>query len=164
MEMVSTSNGLSIEIGITEVQREAIADGLMRLLADSYALYLKTHNFHWNVTGPMFATLHGLFEEQYNELAPAIDEIAERIRALGFFAPGSFKQFADLSTIEDETEVPDAQEMIRQLARGQEAVVRTARSIFPVATNASDESTVDLLTQRMQLHEKNAWMLRSLLA
>lgn len=157
-------NGIAIDIGIPETDRRVIAEGLMRLLADSYALYLKTHNFHWNVTGPMFATLHTLFEEHYTELAVAIDEIAERIRALGFPAPGSFRQFAELTSIQEETESPTAEEMVRQLTRGQEAVVRTARNVFPTASDANDESTVDLLTQRMQVHEKNAWMLRSLLA
>ncbi len=155
---------VSIDIGIPEAKRKAIADGLGRLLADSYLLYLKTHNFHWNVTGPMFATLHTMFEEQYTELAAAIDEIAERIRALGFPAPGSFQQFAELSAIEEETGQPNAEEMVAQLVFGQEAVVRTARSVLPLAGDADDESTVDLLTSRMLVHEKNAWMLRSLLA
>ena len=152
-----------IDIGISKTQRKAIADGLSRLLADEYTLYLKTHNFHWNVTGPMFNTLHLLFETQYNELALAVDLVAERIRALGFPSPGSYRQFAALSTIDEETGVPDARGMIRQLVEGQEAVVRTARSIFPLADEAHDEPTADLLTQRMQVHEKNAWMLRSLL-
>ncbi|HXG28539.1 MAG TPA: Dps family protein [Nevskiales bacterium] len=152
-----------IDIGIPKAQRKAIADGLARLLADEYTLYLKTHNFHWNVTGPMFNTLHLMFEAQYNELALAVDLVAERIRALGFPAPGSYRQFAALSTIEEETGVPDAKEMIRQLVEGQEAVVRTARDVFPLADEAHDEPTADLLTQRMQVHEKNAWMLRSLL-
>ncbi len=155
---------IPIDIGIPEHQRQTIADGLARLLADTYTLYLKTHNFHWNVTGPMFATLHTLFEEHYTELAVAIDEIAERIRALGFPSPGSFQQFAELSSVEEETGFPDAEAMIRQLVQGQEAVVRTARSVLPLAGEANDEPTVDLLTQRMQIHEKNAWMLRSLLA
>ena len=155
---------MPIDIGIDESKRQGIAEGLSRLLADTYTLYLKTHNFHWNVTGPMFATLHALFEEHYTEFATAIDEIAERIRALGFPAPGSFQQFTGLSSIAEETGLPDAQEMIRQLVQGQEAVVRTARSVLPVAGDADDEPTVDLLTQRMQIHEKNAWMLRSLLA
>ncbi|MEM9533410.1 MAG: Dps family protein [Pseudomonadota bacterium] len=155
---------MSINIGINETDREKIADGLSRLLADSYTLYLKTHNFHWNVTGPMFATLHTLFEQHYTELATAVDEIAERIRALGVAAPGSYKQFAELSSIEEETSVPSAEAMIQQLVEGQEAVVRTARSIFPLADDANDEPTADLLTQRMNIHEKNAWMLRSLLA
>jgi len=153
-----------IDIGIDETAREQIGAGLSRLLADTYTLYLKTHNFHWNVTGPMFNTLHLMFEAQYNELALAVDLIAERIRALGFPAPGSYRQYAELSSIPEESGVPAAEEMIRQLVQGQEAVVRTARSIFPVVDAAHDESTADLLTQRMQLHEKTAWMLRSLLA
>ncbi len=152
-----------IDIGISREQREAIAGGLSRLLADSYTLYLKTHNFHWNVTGPMFTTLHTLFEQHYTELATAVDEIAERIRALGVNAPGSYQQFAKLSSIEEETGTPSAEEMIEQLVTGQETVVRTARSIFPVVSEAADEPSADLLTQRMQIHEKNAWMLRSLL-
>ncbi|MEO0460641.1 MAG: Dps family protein [Myxococcota bacterium] len=154
---------MDIDIGINANDREKIASGLARLLADSYTLYLKTHNFHWNVTGPMFNTLHTMFEEQYTELAGAVDEIAERIRALGIASPGSYKQFAELTKIEEETGTPDAQEMIRQLVIGQETVVRTAREVFPVAEGANDEPTADLLTQRMQLHEKNAWMLRSML-
>lgn len=162
--MTTTTMQPPIDIGINKSNREDIAEGLSHLLADSYTLYLKTHNFHWNVTGPMFATLHTLFEEQYTELAAAIDVIAERIRALGVYAPGSFKQFADLSSIDEETGNPDAEEMIRQLVEGQEAVVRTARKVLPIAGDVDDEPTVDLLTQRMQIHEKNAWMLRSLLA
>lgn len=154
---------MQIDIGISEEQRSAIADGLSRLLADSYTLYLKTHNFHWNVTGPMFSTLHTLFEQQYTELALAVDEIAERIRALGHKAPGSYQAFSQLSSIEEETGSPNATEMIRQLVSGQEAVAKTARSVFPTVEAASDEPSADLLTQRMQVHEKNAWMLRSLL-
>ena len=154
---------MQIDIGISEDQRKQIAEGLSRLLADSYTLYLKTHNFHWNVTGPMFSTLHTLFEQHYTELATAVDEIAERIRALGVAAPGSYRQFGELSSIPEETGVPGAEEMIRQLVQGQEAVVRTARSIFPIVESANDEPSADLLTQRMQIHEKNAWMLRSLL-
>ena len=154
---------MQIDIGISEDHRQQIAEGLSRLLADSYTLYLKTHNFHWNVTGPMFSTLHTLFEQHYTELATAVDEIAERIRALGVAAPGSYRQFGELSSIPEETGVPGAEEMIRQLVQGQEAVVRTARSIFPVVESANDEPSADLLTQRMQIHEKNAWMLRSLL-
>jgi len=154
---------MKIDIGIPDQQREEIALGLSRLLADSYTLYLKTHNFHWNVTGPMFTTLHTLFEQHYTELAMAVDVIAERIRALGVAAPGSYKQFAELSSIEEETGTPTAEEMIRQLVKGQEAVVKTARAVFPVVEKANDEPTADLLTQRMQVHEKNAWMLRSLL-
>ena len=140
-----------------------IASAASRLLADSYTLYLKTHNFHWNVTGPMFNTLHLMFEQQYNELALAVDAIAERIRALGYPAPGSYKAYAGLSSIEEADDVPAAEEMIAQLVKGQEAVVRTARSIFPKVERANDEPTADLLTQRMQVHEKTAWMLRSML-
>jgi starvation-inducible DNA-binding protein len=154
---------MSIDIGIPAESRRKIAAGLSRLLADSYTLYLKTHNYHWNVTGPLFNTLHLMFEQQYTELATAVDEIAERIRALGHPAPGSYKAFASLTAIEEEAGVPAAEEMIRQLVIGQEAVVRTAREVFPLAEQANDQPTADLLTQRMQLHEKNAWMLRSML-
>jgi starvation-inducible DNA-binding protein len=154
---------LPIEIGIEAKDRKMIAEGLAKLLADSYTLYLKTHNFHWNVTGPMFNTLHLMFEQQYTELAQAVDLIAERIRALGHPAPGSYVQFARLSSVKEETGVPHAEEMIRQLVEGQETVARTARQAFPIAEDAGDQATLDLLTQRMQVHEKNAWMLRSLL-
>jgi len=154
---------MAIDIGIKDKDRKAIAEGLGKLLADSYTLYLKTHNYHWNVTGPMFNTLHLMFEAQYTELALAVDLIAERIRALGYPAPGSYKAYAKLTDIEEETGVPSAEDMIRRLVAGQETVVRTARKLFPVVDTASDEATADLLTQRMQLHEKNAWMLRSLL-
>ena len=152
-----------IDIGIDRADRRKIADGLSGFLADSFTLYLKTHNFHWNVTGPMFRTLHLMFEEQYNELALAVDSIAERIRALGFPAPGAYSIYARLSSIKEEEGVPSAEEMIRQLVAGQEAVTRTARGIFPLLDKVSDEPTADLLTQRMQVHEKTAWMLRSLL-
>ena len=152
-----------IDIGIPDKTRKQIADGLSRLLADTYTLYLKTHNFHWNVTGPMFNTLHLMFETQYNELALAVDLIAERIRALGHPAPGSYSAYAKLSSIAEAEGVPDATEMIRQLVQGQEAVARTARSVFPLVDDANDQPSADLLTQRMQVHEKNAWMLRSLL-
>ncbi|MGB7219873.1 MAG: Dps family protein [Vicinamibacterales bacterium] len=155
--------GPAVEIGIKAVHRKANADGLSRLLADTYTLYLKTHNFHWNVTGPMFQTLHVMFEQQYTELALAVDLVAERIRALGHEAPGSYAQFLKLTSIPEETGVPSAEEMIQQLVAGQEAVVRTARKIFPAAERAGDQVTLDLLTQRMQVHEKTAWMLRSLL-
>lgn len=154
---------IKIDIGISEDKRLKIAEGLSCLLADTYTLYLKTHNFHWNVTGPMFSTLHTLFETHYIELADAVDVIAERIRALGVNAPGSYKKYAELSSISEELGYPDANSMIKQLVEGQEAIVRTARSIFPVVDEAHDEPTADLLTQRMQIHEKNAWMLRSLL-
>lgn len=154
---------MDINIGITEHDRADIAHGLARLLADSYTLYLKTHNYHWNVTGAQFQTLHTLFETHYTELALAVDQIAERIRALGHRAPGSYREYAELSSIAEDTDEPSATEMIRRLVEGQEAVVRTARSVFPVVDQAHDEPTADLLTQRMQVHEKNAWMLRSLL-
>jgi starvation-inducible DNA-binding protein len=154
---------MDVNIGIDTKEREKIANGLSRLLADTYTLYLKTHNFHWNVTGPMFSTLHLMFETQYNELALAVDLIAERIRALGVPAPGSYREFAKLTCIPESEGPLEATEMIRQLVEGQEAVVRTARSVFPDADAAHDEPTADLLTQRMQVHEKNAWMLRSLL-
>ena len=155
---------MSIDIGIETKDRKAIADGLSRLLADSYTLYLKTHNFHWNVEGPMFNTLHLMFEQQYTELALAVDLIAERIRALGHPAPGTYGAFIKLSSIKEDQGQPKAEDMIQLLVDGQEAVVRTARKIFPVVDKAGDEPTADLLTQRMQVHEKNAWMLRSLLA
>jgi starvation-inducible DNA-binding protein len=155
---------MKIEIGINEQDREAIASGLSKLLADSYTLYLKTHNYHWNATGPQFNTLHTMFEAQYTELAAAVDEIAERIRALGIRAPGSYKEFADLTSIDEAIGEESAEEMIRQLVMGQESVVRTARAALPAADNANDEPSADLLTQRMQIHEKNDWMLRSMLA
>ncbi|MGA8203419.1 MAG: Dps family protein [Woeseiaceae bacterium] len=155
---------MELNIGIDRKQREEIASGLSKLLADSYSLYLKTHNYHWNVTGPQFNTLHTMFEGQYTELAAAVDEIAERIRTLGIKAPGSYSDFAKLTSIDEGSGEESAEEMIRQLVIGQETVVRTAREAFPAAQLANDEPTADLLTQRMQLHEKNAWMLRSLLA
>jgi len=154
---------MEINIGIEEQDRREIVGGLSRLLADTYSLYLKTHNFHWNVTGPMFQTLHLMFETQYTELAMAVDLIAERIRALGSPAPGTYTEFARLSSVKEPQGVPNAQEMIRQLVQDQETVVRTARSIFAPVDKAGDEPTADLLTQRMQVHEKTAWMLRSLL-
>lgn len=153
----------AIDIGIPEQARAEIAEGLSRLLADTYSLYLKTHNYHWNVTGPMFNTLHLMFEQQYNELWMAVDLIAERIRSLGEFAPGSYTAFAELSTIPEATGVPSAEEMLADLVSGHEAVTRTARSVFPVADAANDESTADVITQRLQIHEKTAWMLRSML-
>jgi len=155
---------MKINIGIDEANRTKIADGLSRVLADTYTLYLKTHYFHWNVTGAMFQTLHLMFEQQYNELALAVDLIAERIRALNVPAPGSYAAFSKLTSIAEETGVPKAEDMIGQLVEGQEAVIRVARSVFPTAEKAGDQVTVDLLTQRMQIHEKTAWMLRSLLA
>ena len=152
-----------INTGINETDRTEIAAGLSRLLADSYTLYLQTHNFHWNVTGPMFQTLHLMFEQHYTELALAVDIIAERIRALGMHAPGTYAEFVRLSSIQEVSGVPKAGDMIRLLVNGHEAVVRTARSILPLVDKAADEASIDLLTQRMQLHEKTAWMLRSLL-
>lgn len=154
---------VKMDIGISEKDRQEIVKGLNRLLADSYTLYLMTHNFHWNVKGPMFNTLHLMFEGQYTELALAVDLIAERIRALGFPAPGTYSEFAALSTIKEVKGQPKATDMIKHLVAGQEAVARTARSIFPAVEKASDEPTADLLTQRMQIHEKTGWMLRSLL-
>jgi starvation-inducible DNA-binding protein len=152
-----------VDIGISSDDRALIADGLARLLADTYTLYLKTHNYHWNVVGPMFNTLHLMFEEEYNELALAVDEIAERIRALGAPAPGSYREFTELSSIPEDTDRPDALGMVRRLVAGHEAVARTARGVVPQVAQAGDEPTADLLTQRMQVHEKTAWMLRSLL-
>jgi starvation-inducible DNA-binding protein len=154
---------MDIDIGIEETKRREIAAGLARVLADSYTLYLKTHNFHWNVTGPMFQTLHLMFETHYNELALAVDLIAERIRALGVAAPGTYKQFAELSAIKEDEGVPKAEDMIRLLVEGHETTARTSRKVFEIAEAANDQPTCDLLTQRMQVHEKTAWMLRSLL-
>jgi starvation-inducible DNA-binding protein len=158
------ATGAAINIGISDKDRAAIAGGLSRLLADTYTLYLTTHNFHWNVTGPMFNTLHAMFMAQYTELWGAVDPIAERIRSLGHPAPGSYAQFGELASIKDApTTPPKAMEMVRILVEGHEAVARTARSIFPLADTASDEPTADLLTQRLTVHEQTAWMLRSLL-
>jgi len=153
----------TLNLGIAETDRAEIVAGLSRLLADTYTLYLKTHNFHWNVTGPMFNTLHLMFETQYTELALAVDLIAERIRSLGFPAPATYAAFLELSSIAETPGVPKANDMIQLLVEGQESVVRTARSIFPLVDRVNDEPTADLLTQRMQVHEKTAWMLRSLL-
>jgi starvation-inducible DNA-binding protein len=154
----------AINIGIGEADRGAIAQGLSRLLADTYTLYLTTHNFHWNVTGPMFSTLHAMFMEQYTQLWAAIDPIAERIRALGHFAPGSYAAFGKLTVMPDvPAEPPRAMEMVRILVQGHETVARTARELVPTADQAGDEPTLDLLTQRLDFHEKTAWMLRSLL-
>ncbi len=152
-----------IDIGIADRDREKIAQGLARVLADTFALYLKTHNFHWNVEGPMFNTLHLMFMEQYTELWNALDPLAERIRALGYPAPGSFKAYAKLASIEETDGVPEAMQMVRLLVKGHETVARTVRDVFAVAEKGGDEATVDLLTQRLQVHEKTAWMLRSLL-
>jgi starvation-inducible DNA-binding protein len=152
-----------IDIGIPAEDRHQVAGGLCHLLADTYTLYLKTHNFHWNVAGPMFNALHLMFEQQYTELALAVDVVAERIRALGEPAPGSYVQFGRLTAVREETRVPAALEMVAQLVEGHETVVRTARGLWPVAERCDDQVTLDLLTQRMQVHEKAAWMLRSLL-
>ncbi len=152
-----------INIGISENDRKSIASELSKLLADSYTLYLKTHNFHWNVTGPMFQTLHLMFEQQYTELSTAVDLIAERIRALGVYAPATYREFSKLTSIKESDGVPNSREMIQQLVDAHEAVIRTARAAFAAVEKASDEASADLLTQRMQLHEKTAWMLRSLL-
>ena len=154
---------MEINTGIPDAQRAAIVQGLSRLLADTYVVYLKTHSFHWNVEGPMFQTLHQMFMEQYTETWNAIDLIAERIRSLGEYAPGTYKEYARLASIQETDGVPKAEAMVRLLIEGQEAIVRTAREVLPIADEASDEPTLDLLTQRMQVHEKNAWMLRSLL-
>jgi starvation-inducible DNA-binding protein len=152
-----------IDIGISAKDRQAIAQGLSNLLADSYTLYLMTHNFHWNVTGPMFNSLHAMFMQQYTEQWDALDLIAERIRALGFPAPGTYKEFADLTSIDEIEGTPKAMDMVRHLMAAQEATARTARSLFPVVDQANDQPTLDLLTQRLDVHEKTAWMLRSLL-
>ncbi len=155
---------MKVNIGIPETERQAIIRGLATLLADTYTLYLKTHNFHWNVTGPMFSTLHQTFEVHYTELAVAIDDIAERIRALGGRAPGSYAEFAELTSVpEAQPGKTEALDMVAQLVADHETVVRTARSVFPAAEAGSDEASADLLTQRLQIHEKTAWMLRSLL-
>mgnify|MGYP001593592108 CR=1 FL=1 len=152
-----------IDIGIPEKKREKIAEGLSRLLADSFTLYMMTHNFHWNVTGPMFNTLHAMFMEQYTEQWTALDEIAERIRALGIPAPGTFEEFSKLASIKEVNGVPKAMDMVRHLVAAQEATARTAREVFPLTEDANDQPTADLLTQRLNVHEKTAWMLRSLL-
>jgi len=155
---------IAVNIGINAKDRATIADGLARLLADTYTLYLTTHNFHWNVTGPMFNTLHAMFMEQYTELWNAVDPIAERIRALGHWAPGSYAAFGALSSLRDAPKKPPkAVEMIRTLVAGHESVARTARDVYEAASRANDQPTADLLTQRLDVHEKTAWMLRSLL-
>jgi len=154
---------MPIDTGISAKDRAAIAGGLSRLLADTYVLYLKTHSFHWNVEGPMFQTLHQMFMDQYTETWNAIDPIAERIRSLGEYAPGTYREYARLARIKETEGVPRAEEMVKLLIEGQEAVVRTAREALSVADEANDQPTLDLLTQRLQVHEKNAWMLRSLL-
>lgn len=155
---------MKIDIALTEQDRKNIAGGLNKLLADTYILYLKTQNFHWNVTGPHFPSLHAMFEGQYQDLAAAADTLAERIRALGFPAPGSFKQFAQLASIKEAPEQPPkAEEMIQQLLTDQESIIRTARAIYPYTDDVKDEATADLITDRLTVHEKNAWMLRSCL-
>lgn len=164
MSETQTPGAAGIDIGIPSETRKEIANGLSRVLADTYTLYLKTHNYHWNVTGPLFNTLHLMFETQYNELWLAVDLIAERIRSLGEFAPGSYSQFGGLTAIAEADGVPSAEEMIADLVKGHETVARTAREIFPTVDAANDEPTADLLTQRLQAHEKTAWMLRSMLA
>ena len=161
--VIAPATSVAIDIGISGKDREKIAKGVSHLLADTYTLYLQTHNFHWNVEGPMFNTLHLMFMTQYTELWNALDLIAERIRSLGYPAPGTNSELGKLTTVEEVPGVPDAMEMVRILVKGHEAVARTARGVFPAAEKASDESTADLLTQRLQIHEKTAWMLRSLL-
>ena len=153
---------MSIDIGITNEDRTNIAGGLKRLLADSYTLYLQTHNFHWNVTGPQFRELHLMFEEHYTELATAVDEIAERIRTLDVFAPGTYKAFAELSSISEVEDIPTAGDMVSILTRNHEQVVKTCRSVLKIAQDADDESTAALVSDRMRVHEKTAWMLRAL--
>jgi starvation-inducible DNA-binding protein len=155
---------MRIDIGIDEPSRNAIVEGLERVLADTYTLYLKTHNFHWNVTGPQFNDLHMMFMNQYTELWGAVDLVAERIRALGSYAPGSYKDFARLTRIEEADGVPAAKDMLRQLVEGHETVIRTAREVLVPADKANDQASIDLLTARLTIHEKTAWMLRSLLA
>lgn len=159
-----TSSNLDINIGISEKHRKLVCRGLSKLLADSYLLYLKTQNYHWNVTGKMFQPLHTLFEEHYREMAESIDEIAERIRALGEYAPGSFSSFSKFSSIKEESSIPTAEEMIQNLVQGNEAVVSTAREMISTTEDAEDDVTADLLVERMQVHEKNAWMLRSMIS
>jgi starvation-inducible DNA-binding protein len=163
MKMAKQSKKLSMDIGISEADRKKITEGLSALLADSYTLYLMTHNFHWNVTGPQFNSLHNMFMAQYTEQWNALDIIAERIRALGFPAPGTYKEFVKLASIKEVEGVPKANDMIRHLVAAQEATARTARKLFPVVDEANDQPTADVLTQRIDIHEKTAWMLRSLL-
>lgn len=160
---VKASKGIMIDIGISEKDRAAVAAELSKMLADSYTLYLTTHNFHWNVTGPLFNTLHQMFMTQYTEEWQALDSIAERIRALGHYAPGTYREYAQLSSIKEPTSVPNAEEMVLILVKDNEAVAKTARAALKRADAADDQPTVDLLTQRLDIHEKNAWMLRSLL-
>lgn len=152
---------MEVDIGITEEHRKQIAEGLSRLLADSYYLYLKTQNYHWNVTGQLFQSLHEMFQQHYENIAEANDVIAERIRTLGYYSPGTFREFSKLTSIEEDTDVPEAMEMVRNLVHAHEAVIKTARSILPVCDDADDEATIDLLTERLDFHSKTAWMLRS---
>jgi starvation-inducible DNA-binding protein len=159
----ATAKAISIDIGISDKDRATVAEELSKMLADSFTLYLMTHNFHWNVTGPLFNTLHNMFMTQYTEQWQALDAIAERIRALGHYAPGTYAEYARLSSIAEPTSIPQADEMIKLLVKGNEAVAKTARSAFKKAEAANDQPTSDLLTQRLDIHEKNAWMLRSLL-
>lgn len=154
-------NDMEVNIGISQENRKKIADGLSRVLADSYMVYLKTHNYHWNVTGELFHSLHEQFEMQYTELAEAIDEIAERIRALGYRAPGSFREYQELTSIKEDTDQPKALEMVNRLAIDNEIILRTAREVLPACEAAGDEATLDLLTHRLKVHSKTAWMLRS---
>ncbi len=162
--MPEKTKGVPVDIGIGEAERREIAEGLARVVADTFTLYLMTHNFHWNVTGPLFPQLHALFEEQYTELWKATDELAERVRALGFPVPATLGQFTRLTSIPQKDEMPAAEEMIRLLAQGHQAVIRTIRSVFAAPERSSDQATVDLLTERLGSHEKAAWMLRSTLA
>jgi starvation-inducible DNA-binding protein len=162
-EIRSKRSEQPVEIGIDAAHRRSLAEGLSHVLADTYTLLVKTHSFHWNVTGPQFRALHSLFEEQYAELQEAVDEIAERIRALGHLAPGSFGRFAELTSIDEENGAPPAEEMVAQLTRGHESVDRTCRSVVASAEAAGDQVTLDLVVERMQVHEKQAWMLRSIL-
>lgn len=158
----TSANQIPVEIGIEQSSRQAIAEGISRVLADTYLLYLKTHFFHWNVTGPLFHSLHTMFEEQYIELRDAVDVIAERIRSLGYFAPGSYAQFTELAAMEETRDVLPAMDMVRELVKGNETVVKTIRSILPTVEAGADESTLDLLVERLRVHEKTAWMLRSI--
>lgn len=159
--VVNGQKDMEINIGISDSNREKIAMGISKILADSYMVYLKTHNYHWNVTGPHFHSLHEQFEEQYTELAAAIDDIAERIRALGHRAPGSFREYQELTSIEEDTDQPDAMEMVRRLAVDNETILRTAREALPACEEAGDEASIDMITERLHVHSKTAWMLRS---
>ncbi len=161
MDTIARNDKIDLNIGISDSDREAIAQGLSHLLADSYMLYLKSQNYHWNVTGMHFHSLHEMFEEHYTELAEAVDEIAERIRTIGHYAPGTFKQFAELSNVNEDTSIPSAEDMIKNLVEAHEKTIQTARKLIPVCDSADDEATLDLATQRLQVHSKAAWMLRS---